>query len=271
MRDVTKLLVVGMIAATLPVMAATGMFGGGPDDGRSRYDGDGYIGVNQGECWDNGDGSGGCEVVGGGGSGGPGGSGGGGGGGGACAGGRYNIDGTLNGCGGGGTPPPPPPPPECRTDAQTRQEAEDFLMANSPTARDLINTIRNQGTQIEVMDSRVTENSGSYNHIENVIRWDPFLMFDGVNANGSPYTISPIMALAHEIAHASERNNPLGYSESYAMLTANQIARELNSALNRSYDDSRNEHQADRSYFVSSPYANVPAQDYRSDRPQCFQ
>ena len=87
------------------------------------------------------------------------------------------------------------------------------------------------------------------------ITWDPFIYVDGFNTDGTPYSVSPIMLLAHEFVHAAYRDDPAYQgpdSEPLVMQIANQIAAEMNAATNSNYNTDRNNHVRDGQYNTNS-------------------
>lgn len=78
----------------------------------------------------------------------------------------------------------------------------------------------------------------------------------GTNSDGSQYTLTPIMALAHELVHAGNAGNPAYQglsSEPLTMSIANQIAREMNAATGSDYDATRDIHNATGRFATDSP------------------
>jgi hypothetical protein len=86
------------------------------------------------------------------------------------------------------------------------------------------------------------------------ITWDPYLIAEGINSDGSIYKLSPIIALAHELIHAAHPDDPAYQahdSEPLVRPIENQIAAELNASLGKSYT-MRDTHERRRLYYTDS-------------------
>lgn len=262
MRNFMKALALGSCVVAGPLLATTAMSISGYSDAEEAPDDDFsldrvFIAPTEPTpqyCWDNGDGTGGCIVTGGG-------ScsdswnwdwcyGGGGGGGGSS---------SAGGGGGGGEPGPSNPfgigitGRECTAERQAADTALTFLYNNSQTARMMIDTMANQGTNIFlVKDISGDQEYIGYDPALNHIRWDPFVSLRGTNSDGSEFDLSPLMVLAHELVHASLRGQPLMASETHAMQIANQIAQEVNTSTGSSFNTNRNVYETSFQFYVNS-------------------
>jgi Effector protein len=163
---------------------------------------------------------------------------------------------------------------DCPVDRAAAEEAL-AILANSATARELLATAqsRDVGLELIVAGSRDGEEQTRYYHTSDTITWDPFQSVWGLNQDGSMYELSPVMTLAHELAHAAFDHAPTTDSERIAVETvamniANQIAREINAALGTTFDTSRDNHSS-RGSFVVSSVSGVSETHFRLTRPGC--
>lgn len=119
---------------------------------------------------------------------------------------------------------------------------------------------------MQIIQHNAAQQSGQDNNrfdpITGVITWDPFLAAFGNNLNGSPYSQSPIMALAHELVYGAHRYNPAyqgADNEAIIMQITNQIATEMNAATQSSYSTDRDNdvrtHQGDVTSVTSAEYS----------------
>ncbi len=283
MRTSTRMIAIACAVATGPLLAhaAIGIrdyVSSTPDEEGFTLDGGGFIDPGGGglspQCvWD-GDV---CVVTGGGGDdwwpgggGGGGGWGGGGGGGGDCSNDPSRCEGD-----------PPPTGPEalpvlgrnCPAELTAAETAKNLLYANSPTARQMMDAAAVHGVYIQVVQIDPALAGGQprdrFYPETGAITWDPFVYARGVNQNGSPWELSPIMLLAHELVHAAHRYNPAYQgedSEAVVMALANQIAAEMNAAIpNSNYNTNRDNHIRLAQHYSSS----VTAASFTIARPSC--
>lgn len=221
-------------------------------------------------CWDNGDGTGGCDVTG------PGSCHnysswewcyGGGGGGGSSS--------SSGGDGGGDSGGPSNPfgigilDRDCAVEREAAESALNFLYTHSQTARMMIDTMANQGTRISLfVEIPGGSEAISYDPGTNQINWDPFVAFQGTNSDGSGFDLSPLMVLAHELVHASLRGQPLMNSETHAMQVANQIAQEVNASTGSSFNTNRNTYETSSQFYVNS-IEKSGTNNFELTRPGC--
>lgn len=277
MRSSTRMIAIACAVATGPLLAHTAIgirdyVSSAPDDEGFTLDGGGFIDPGEGgltpQCvWD-GDV---CVVTGSG----PGKGGGfGGGGGGTGGGGDCSADPSR--C--EGDPPPTGPDAipvtgrNCPAEQTAVQTAMNLLYNNSPTARQMMDVALVHGVQLQVIQVNLSQVGGQGNNrfdpVTGIITWDPFLVAVGNNLNNSPYTLSPIMMLAHEFVHAAHRYNPAYQtetSEPLIMAIANQIAIEMNAATGSSYNTNRDNHIRTGQHYTHSPTSTM----FSVIRPDC--
>ncbi|QXT35368.1 hypothetical protein KV697_16755 [Sphingomonas sanguinis] len=128
----------------------------------------------------------------------------------------------------------------------------------SNTARNLISDAAGKNVIFNIIriDTKDGGNQDGYYPDTNTLAWDPF---SGVTftQNGQSISVEPIMALAHELAHAV-----YGSSEDKAMATANQIAKEMNESFGSSYYSNRTVY-GQGSYFNTD---SIDSKDYSISR-----
>lgn len=142
------------------------------------------------------------------------------------------------------------------------------LYDNSPTARALIKAAAAAGVSINLFTANL-DGSGLQPGFEgSVIDWDPFQGISGFNTNGTPYALTPIMILAHELVHAGNAGNPAFQGANAELVTiavSNQIASEMNAATGQNYNTNRDSHQANRAFRTQSSTSATPI----ATRPGC--
>lgn len=147
---------------------------------------------------------------------------------------------------------------ECPAAQAAAKEALNLLYNNSATARGLIDTLVTNGTDLNLFRQNLTGGGSSrYDEMfgNNHILWDPFVVIQGENSDGSLWTLAPIMVLAHELVHAAHRGDPTwqGHgSEHLVIPIANQIAAEMNAATGSSYGTTRDTHTHNTLWYTPS-------------------
>jgi hypothetical protein len=180
---------------------------------------------------------------------------------------------TVDFVGSGGTAATGPGAIELIDASDVERTAAEYALAllykYSPTAHDLIDAIAANGTKLNLITANLTGQGQQdwFNPTTNQILWDPFEVVQGTNLNGTTYTESPMMLLAHELVHAAHANDPTWQgdtSEPRVMPIANQIASEMNHATNSNYDNSRDNYVRTGLYDTTSPSSIL----YSIARPQ---
>lgn len=149
---------------------------------------------------------------------------------------------------------------DCEEHRQAAEDALDALYEGSDLARNLIDIIRANGVTISTgtfNDSGAGQQAG-FDLSTNTIHWDPFQAVKGINSDGSTYTLSPFMILAHELIHAANADNPdfqTHASEPIVIPLANQIAAQFNAANGTNYDTSRDSHLRDMLFHAVSTFS----------------
>jgi hypothetical protein len=160
--------------------------------------------------------------------------------------------------------------------SDAERAAADYALAllykYSPTAHELIDTIVANGTKLNLITASLGGLGGQdiFSIPQNQILWDPFMAVQGRNLDGSLYTESPLMLLAHELVHAGHPSDSAYQgpeSETLVMQIANSIAAEMNAATGSNYDTTRDNHDLGSDghrYNVTSPTST----NYSLVRPQ---
>jgi hypothetical protein len=142
------------------------------------------------------------------------------------------------------------------------------LYGASATAKQLIDTLVAKGTALDLIVANLAgggPQDGFAWQSTKYIDWDPFVGVTGTNSDGSTYTESPMMLLAHELVHAAYFPD-MAYegesSEPLVMSISNQIATEVNSSLGTHYDPTRETHETGPNggqFWTTSPTSTTPS------------
>ncbi|HEY0012451.1 MAG TPA: hypothetical protein VGB79_06310 [Allosphingosinicella sp.] len=150
----------------------------------------------------------------------------------------------------------------CPVEKAAATDSLQSLYDNSPTARALIEAAVAAGVDLNLFTAHTSGSGAQPRFKDGVIHWDPFFAISGTNTDGSEYTLTPIMILAHELVHAGNAGNPayqLNPSEPLVMTIANQIAREMNAATGSNYDTTRDSHEGPERFYTVSSTSETPA------------
>ena len=160
-----------------------------------------------------------------------------------------NPPSTSNPPGPESPPPPPPPPPQppvfrrtgrtwCGPAASALTNALNMLYGGSSAARGVLDQAFTNNTSVNIIriDTGDGGNADEYNPGNKAISWDPFSYASASNWSGSP-----IIALAHEMIHASNPSMP----DSSVFALENTIASQLNASFGLSLNTNRTSEQAD--------------------------
>lgn len=152
---------------------------------------------------------------------------------------------------------PPDPDPEqpddfdvidgCTTMRNELNEALNNLQAGSSAAAAIIAAARQSGLDIKLIREDTTSARDSYNSSTGVLSWDPFSAAYGQNYNGSTYTLTPTMSLAHELIHWANPN----LTEIEVIAVSNEIAKQMNQTFGTTYDTSRDRHYGEGRFNVN--------------------
>lgn len=159
---------------------------------------------------------------------------------------------------------------DCPVERAAAQLALASLYANSDTARTMIDLAAARGADLNLIMANNT-GQGQQNGFDpatNTIYWDAFQYVEGVNINGSPYALSPIMLLAHELIHAAYGDDPAYQSvagEALVMSLANQIAAEMNASTGSHFNTNRDSHVRTGLFTTASITSTV----FSIARPGC--
>jgi len=98
----------------------------------------------------------------------------------------------------------------CPVEQSASERSLDLLYNNSATARALIDAMAANGTVLNLITAHLSGVGAQarFDPPTNQVLWDPFLVALGNNTDGSPYTMAPIMVLAHELVHAGHAGDP---------------------------------------------------------------
>jgi hypothetical protein len=128
----------------------------------------------------------------------------------------------------------------CPAEQAAAQQALDLLYQNSPTARSLIESAKSNNVGIHIIQINPALAHGQqlnqFDYGNGIIYWDPFVYITGFNTDGSTYTLTPIMLLAHELVHAGYRFDPAwqGHDSEWQVIPlANVIAQEMSAATGK--------------------------------------
>lgn len=189
--------------------------------------------------------------------------------------------GQSSGGGGGGSDDPPADylpigGRQCERDEMSTRVAMGILQATSQTARQLISEAQARGVTITLAAIDPTAAGGQrieYSQGSNSIIFDPTIYVYGTNHNQTPYELTPIMLLAHELIHAAHGNDPAYQgeaSEALVMQISNQIALEINAATPNDFADfntNRDNHIRDGQGYTTSITAGSVS--FSIARPSC--
>lgn len=158
---------------------------------------------------------------------------------------------------------------DCPTARNELQEALSTLRIGSPTAAAIIAAAEQSYMRIELTRSATPADAViQYNDGSKTVSWDPFVAVGGVNSNGTTYSISPTMALAHELVHWSIPG--AGDSEATVMRLANEIAREMNAYYGTgTFDTSRDVYGSTSKIFVKDANNDDRKWNLGDTRPGC--
>ena len=155
---------------------------------------------------------------------------------------------------------------DCPMEKAGFTSAIDTLRTASPTAAALIDRVLNGSFAWQI--SLVNDGKdGTQVGLTN-INWDPFSGLEFADANGNVVHQSPMVALAHELAHAEYWDKADSVQYEHALTIERQVAAELNAYFSNNNEAGRaaNSHAVGTAYATS---ASTTTNAATGGRPSC--
>ena len=149
----------------------------------------------------------------------------------------------------------------CPTARAEAQEAINALLAGSSTMRDVIDAAIKDGQRLLLVKDM---DGAFYNVTDNMVIWDPFAAFEGVNSNGTTWYHPPALALAHELLHFAMPNA----TEAEVIQMTNFVAAQMNQHFGTSFSTNRDQHHSVTSFLVNDAMAPYSTK-FVLKRPGC--
>jgi len=148
----------------------------------------------------------------------------------------------------------------CNTSQGELSEALYNLSTGSAAARAIVDAARESSLTINLIREDTTSDRDGYSTNTHILSWDAFSATYGQNYDGSAYTESPTMSLAHELVHWANPN----LTEVEVIAVTNEIAKQMNQSFGTDYETHRDNHTGlGRTNVNDTDNANA------SDRPAC--